>query len=158
MSTRRAFASLCTDLLQAGQPVCFRASGSSMAPTLRDGDLVTVAPVRVAEVRSGDVLLYATARGLTAHRVLQRLPGGSTTSFRTRGDAPGSAEEQIEAGQVLGRVEAVRRNGRERRLQGRLALQLLKISRPLRRAALAIKARLPARSPTGVKWPARPMA
>lgn len=147
-----AFSSLCADLLQSGQPVSFRASGSSMVPTLRAGDLVTVVPVGVADIRPGDVLLYATARGLTAHRVLRTLPGDSHRTFRTRGDAPGSTEEQVEASQVLGRVESLRRNGRDRRLRRRLALPLLTITRRLRAVAGTVKARLGSRGTIGVKW------
>jgi hypothetical protein len=111
-----------------------------MAPALRDGDLVTVAPVRAEDVRAGDILLYAAARGLTAHRVLGRLPG-ERPAFRTRGDAPGSPEEEVEASRVLGRVEALRRNGRERRVSLR-ARHWPRITRRLRGAARTIAARL----------------
>ena len=107
-----AFPDLCTDLLQSGRPVRFRAPGASMHPTIRDGEVVTVFPVPTREIKCGDVFLYQAERGLTAHRVIRRLPGPKTV-FRVRGDAPGSEEERVAADQVLGRVASVNRAGRD---------------------------------------------
>jgi len=94
-----------------------------MYPTIRDGEVVTVAPVQARDVGRGDVLLYLTERGLTAHRVLRRLPG-EETAFRVRGDAPGSEEELVVGTQVLGRVESVERAGRELPVGGFLRIQV----------------------------------
>jgi len=104
------FRDLCTQLLRGGQPVRFRATGSSMSPVLCDGDIVTVAPVG-GGVRRGDILLYDGDRGLTAHRVIGQRTGGEPV-FRVRGDAIGSPVELVEAGRVLGIVQAVERGGR----------------------------------------------
>lgn len=110
MADARSFTVLCVELLREGRSVRFRAGGPSMAPAIRDGDVVTCAPVRVAEIRRGDVLLYASERGLTAHRVV-RFSLGSRESLLTRGDAPGSPSEKVRIRQVLGRVVTVEREG-----------------------------------------------
>ena len=112
-----AFPDLCADLLQSGRPVRFRAPGASMHPTIRDGEVVTVVPVPTREIKRGDVLLYQTDRGLTAHRVIRRLPGPKT-AFRVRGDAPGSEEERVAANRVLGKVASVERAGRQLPVDG----------------------------------------
>lgn len=123
------FAELCEALLRDGRPVRFRAPGRSMAPAVGDGDVVTVAPVDVREVRCGDVLLYRTARGPIAHRVVAvPVRDAGDGHFRVRGDAPGSPDEVVPTEDVLGRVEAVAPRGgsRWRRLGGRALAALLR--------------------------------
>jgi hypothetical protein len=110
-----------------------------MFPALRDGDLVTAAPVRDEDVRPGDVLLYAASRGLTAHRVTRRLPRGS--GLVARGDSPGSGVERVAWDQVLGRIESVKRGRRERRVGRRVGLGLRRVLARIIAAVAAISAR-----------------
>jgi hypothetical protein len=121
MATASAFGRLCAVLLREGQTVRFRAPGQSMGATIRDGDVLTVEPVDPGRVRRGDILLYLTTRGLTAHRLVGRAPGAGQ-GFRFKGDALGSGEEQVRLSEVLGRVTAVHREGRRVRVRGTLAL------------------------------------
>jgi hypothetical protein len=121
MTTAPTFGRLCADLLREGQTVRFRAPGQSMGATIRDGDVLTVEPVDPGRVRRGDILLYLTTRGLTAHRLVGRAPGVGQ-AFRFKGDTLGSGEEQVGASDVLGRVTAVYRQGRRVRVRGTLAL------------------------------------
>lgn len=79
----------------------------SMEPTLTVGTLVVVQPVEPSEVRIGDVITFRTAeQQLITHRVVavtMSTTGGTT--FRTRGDANGSIDEEpVTAAQVRGRV------------------------------------------------------
>ncbi|MBN1670758.1 MAG: nucleotidyltransferase family protein [Kiritimatiellae bacterium] len=115
------FGALCKDLLAEGNAVRFRARGASMAPAIRDGDLITVAPVSPAAVRRGDVLLYRTGAGrLAAHRVTRRAVRGGVVTFTTRKDAGPRPAEQVAAAQVLGRAVACRRGARTIALAGPL--------------------------------------
>jgi hypothetical protein len=43
--------------LSLGETVSFRPRGNSMAPRIRSGQLCTVAPVQLAELKVGDVVL-----------------------------------------------------------------------------------------------------
>jgi hypothetical protein len=43
--------------LQAGETVSFRPRGNSMSPRIESGQLCTVAPVDVASLRPGDIVL-----------------------------------------------------------------------------------------------------
>lgn len=108
MAARPPFAEVCVHLLRAGDAVRFAATGASMAPAIRDGDLLTVAPIRASDVRPQDVVLYVTSRGLTAHRVVKALPAAGG-HLETRGDAPGSQIERVPGAAVLGRVTRVER-------------------------------------------------
>lgn len=114
-----AFGEIGLALLRAGQPIRFRAAGLSMAPSIRDGDVITVAPLTAA-VRRGDVLLFLAGSRLTAHRVVGRVRG-SPALLRVRGDAPGWEEERVSLDDVLGRVVEVERNGRTVAVRGALA-------------------------------------
>lgn len=126
------FSRLCADLLGSGQRVRFRTRGASMSPAIGDGDVVTFGPVGSEAVRRGDVLLYASRRGLTVHRVEGRLDG-IEPAFRVRGDALGSPMESVETSQVLGRAEAVERDGRECPIGGEPPSPLARLAMRLRR-------------------------
>lgn len=98
-----------------------------MAPAIRDGDRVTVVPVRPQEIRRGDVVLYTSDRGLTAHRVAGR-PDGGRENFLAQGDAPGSPWETVAVRQLLGRVEAVERDGRRVSIRRPFVRQVARIA------------------------------
>ena len=88
-----------------------------MLPFLRDGDLLLVSPVASSEILVGDVLCYEKSPGrLFIHRVIKR-PG---EQFVTKGDAV-DFTEVIFPEEVLGKVIAVERHGRVRRLDTRWA-------------------------------------
>ncbi len=104
------FAAMCTELLDSGRQVRFRAPGRSMQPTIRDGEIITVAPVSPAALKRGDIALYRFRSGVQAHRVVQVRPGkGGGRSFILRGDAPGSPDETVPADQILGKAVALQR-------------------------------------------------
>jgi signal peptidase I len=111
--TDAAFVDVVCDLLRRGHSVRFRAKGASMHPTIQEGEAITVAPARPAEIRRGDVVLYRLGRGVIAHRVARvaRKPGGALV-FIPRGDASQSGDEPVEEVAILGRVVAVERGGR----------------------------------------------
>ncbi|MCP4693421.1 MAG: hypothetical protein GY859_35610 [Desulfobacterales bacterium] len=107
-------------------------SGASMAPTLRESEILEVAPCMGRPPRPGDVILFTPPGGerggrAVAHRVV-RVSGGG---FRTRGD--NNAEEDpwlARPEEVAGRVTAAWR-GRRRRiiLGGRPGLLASRLSR-----------------------------
>jgi signal peptidase I len=68
------FRALVEEALAAGTVVRFRAEGTSMHPTIRDGEVVTVAPSSGDAFAVGDVLLCRFGRRPTAHRVVAVQP------------------------------------------------------------------------------------
>lgn len=113
-----AFLDVSSELLARGYRVRFRAEGWSMHPTIRNGELITVAPVAPSEVKRGDIILYRLyrlyrrRRGVIAHRVvgIERTSRGAVC-FVLRGDAADSCDAPVAADQVLGKVLAVDRAG-----------------------------------------------
>jgi hypothetical protein len=86
-----------------------------MMPFLWDGDVALVTPAR--DVAVGDVVCYESPPGtLFLHRVVARQRDGLVA----KGDAL-AGTEVIDRAQLLGRVVAVERQGRVRRLDTRVA-------------------------------------
>jgi signal peptidase I len=104
-------------LLSGGHSVRFRAPGWSMHPTIRNGEIITVAPLGESPIQVGDVVLYRRGRAAIAHRVIRvQSASGRSGAFVLRGDAALSCDRPIQLAQVLGRVLAIERDGRGVRL------------------------------------------
>ncbi len=107
------FADTCVELLARGGAVRFRAEGSSMAPAIRHGDVVTIAPIRPEAVRRGGIVLARRPGGLLVHRVVAvRRRADGRRDFVLRGDGKGGCDAPIDERDLLATVVAVTRNGR----------------------------------------------
>jgi hypothetical protein len=94
-------------LLSTGVRVRLAVGGRSMAPRLRDGDVVIIEPLADTAVRFGELLLFRDAGGaLVLHRVLRRWRG----HLQTGGDASIRLDPAITREQVLGRVSRIERD------------------------------------------------
>jgi hypothetical protein len=85
------------------RPLAVTVRGDCMAPGLRDGDLVAVAPAR--RYWPGDVVAFHTPQGrIAVHRLLgYRLLGGRLACV-TRGDNCVRADVPLAPGRLLGRA------------------------------------------------------
>ncbi len=91
----------------------FTARGFSMDPFVRDGDVLTIAPLRRRPGLGRVVAVRDPATGrLVVHRVVAHVSGG----VLVRGDGAGQADGVAGPGDVLGLVVAVERRGRHVRL------------------------------------------
>jgi hypothetical protein len=125
------FDAVVLELLGGGSPVRFRASGDSMYPSIRDGERITVAPVAVDDLASGDVLLYRQGGRLLAHRLVVQSGSGAARMLHLRGDGKGGCDAPVQASAIVGRVTAVERSGRSIALCGSRA----RLRRAMRAAA-----------------------
>ncbi len=113
----RQVADLAAHLLRRGGRLRIKARGGSMTPFLWDGDVALVTPTAGREVGVGDVICYEAPSGrLFLHRVIAR----DRDRFVAKGDALASTDV-VERAQLLGKVVAVERHGRVRRLDTRAA-------------------------------------
>ena len=108
---------VCTELLREGHQIKFKAPGDSMYPTICDGDLITVQPIKPSNVIMGDIILYRHKSGVVAHRVVNiQAPQSSVPSpqyfFTLRGDAAIVLDNPVGADQILGKVVSTEKNGR----------------------------------------------
>ena len=130
LGSHHLFADVCVGLLNLGQSVRFKANGWSMHPTICDGEMINVEPVLPSQVRHGDIILYRSPRGITAHRVVHiRRETDSIVSpqdhsflFTTRGDSLKAVDSPLTSDQILGKVFSVERNGRTVALYGNRAI------------------------------------
>lgn len=123
------FSDLIAELLQEGYKVSFRAPGHSMFPTIIANETIVVEPIDPGTVRVGDIILYRTNGRIIAHRVVGinvHFDDGSSTRsdlaaqssvrsphclFILRGDASPACDAPVNAGQILGKVVSIERNG-----------------------------------------------
>jgi hypothetical protein len=107
---------LIEDLLTGGNCIRLEVGGVSMAPGLRDGDFVTIAPLSGEDARFGDLVLFRNASGvLILHRVVRRWRTVTgTRRIQTRGDATVKLDASIDPVRVLGRVRQIERSGTAR--------------------------------------------
>jgi hypothetical protein len=114
-------------VLSRGVPFRFRAGGSSMAPFIRDGDVISVSPFRGGSPGVGEVVafLQPEIEKLIVHRVVGRREAGCLI----RGDnAEGTAADLVSPRNILGRVTRVERGGHNVRIglgPERLAIAVL---------------------------------
>jgi signal peptidase I len=110
--TSAAFAELSAQILRSGKTLRFRASGGSMSPLVRDGDIVLVAPVAPSALRVGDVVLCSSAPGrIVVHRVVRWTTGPDSYHFTVQGDQVARPDGVMSEAQIHGRVVAIERGG-----------------------------------------------
>ncbi len=113
-------------VLERGKAFRFRAKGMSMAPFIRDGDVVTVAPLGTRKPRTGEVtaFLHPLTGKAVVHRIVRRSSGFTFLKGDNAFDVDGPLPER----NILGTVSRVERNGRPIRRgtgPGSLAIALL---------------------------------
>jgi Peptidase S24-like len=114
--------------LAGERPIALTVRGDCMAPRLRDGDHVAVAPAR--RYWPGDVVAFHTPQGRIAlHRLLGfRLLRGRL-AYVTRGDRSAGADTPMAAGRLLGRAAVPASLGERSRAVGALLGLALRAAR-----------------------------
>jgi hypothetical protein len=101
LSPQHLFADVVVDLLRRGARVRFQAPGWSMYPTIKNGEVIGVEPVKPSQVKWGDIILYRNGRGVIAHRVVriekERLTALRSVSLKERLREPRGAAFGLEA-------------------------------------------------------------
>lgn len=118
--------------------VRFRASGTSMLPAIRSGDVLMVESCPGDRFRVGDVVVFMGTAGLVAHRLVATRGQVAVT----RGDANWQSDLPTPTSRLLGRVTQLTRDGSPlspsmrcswtARSRGLLRNELLRCSRRLR--------------------------
>ena len=87
-------------------------SGSSMRPTIEDGDMVTIEVVADGRINQGDIVLYQS-RFETAviHRVVRIERTSQERLAITRGDASSQNDLAVPFNKIFGRVKHIERAG-----------------------------------------------
>jgi hypothetical protein len=111
------FAQLSSEILEMGNALRFIAHGSSMAPFIRDGDVLTVEPADPTMLRVGQIVFYrSSGETMVAHRVVRIKAKGETVLLTIRGDASPGSEDVIPSDMVLGHIVNINRMGEKVRI------------------------------------------
>ncbi len=103
--TNTCWTTLVRSLLAQGVPVRFTAPGRSMAPTIADGETITVWPLAADDrPECGEVVLAQVDGRLIAHRIVEIRSAADGTWFVLRGDAQGQVTDVVPRRALLGRV------------------------------------------------------
>ena len=107
----RALVELLRAVLQKGVPVRFQARGFSMAPFIKNKDLVTVSPFQGDRAGLGDILAFVhpETQGLCVHRIVRK----KGDLYVTRGDNRSENDERVPQESILGFVTGVQRDGKQ---------------------------------------------
>lgn len=119
---------LLSSVLAKGKAFRFRAKGGSMSPFVKEGDVITVSPLRGRQPRTGEIVafLHPTSGRVAVHRVVRASPG----AFLLRGDNSHDAEGPLAGERILGVVTEVVRGGkRVKGVQGRFSPMVAFLSR-----------------------------
>jgi hypothetical protein len=113
LSLRAAeFAGLMQAVLAKGRAFRFCAGGTSMTPFIRDGDIITIAPLAGRVPRLGEVVAFGGWDENHSGLVIHRIVGCSGQGFIVQGDGSACTSEFVALEQILGLVIRVERHGR----------------------------------------------
>ncbi len=108
-------------ILENDKSVRFQAKGWSMRPFIRDGDFILASPIKNSSIKTGDVVFYSpTGNKIAVHRIIKKYKKNGKMTVLIKGDACFGSSEKVEIQNVLGKVVAVERNGRQKRLDTKL--------------------------------------
>ncbi len=105
--------------MQQGNVATLTLSSNSMAPLLQAGDQIQIEPITVADLRRGDVVTFLDEQNsaeLTTHRFWGIHSAETGIQLIARGDRPLLFDAPFEPRNLIGRVVARQRLGRELRL------------------------------------------
>ncbi|MGZ7066370.1 MAG: S24/S26 family peptidase [Candidatus Aminicenantales bacterium] len=104
-------------VLAQKKPFRFRATGLSMSPFIKDGDVVTVRPLRSRPPRTGDIaaFLYPGTGKVAVHRIVREKSG----RYSLKGDNVPAIDGSLPLDRILGTVSRVDRDGAKVGLGGR---------------------------------------
>ena len=101
-----------TDVLCRFGAARLRATGTSMFPVIRSGDVLSIRRCTLDDVHAGDIVLVHDGDRLFAHRLTEKNRSDAGAWLVTRGDSHWRMDPRRRASNLLGLVTAVERYGR----------------------------------------------
>ena len=105
-----ALQELLQSVVQRGFPFRFKVGGFSMAPFIKDGDIVTVSPLGGVLPRIGDVVIFV--HPINQNVVVHRVVAKKGTAYRVKGDNSRGIDIPLPLDNILGRLIKLERNGK----------------------------------------------
>jgi len=101
---------LLQDVIKRGKKFRFETKGFSMHPFVRNGDVLTLAPLSGRKIQIGDIVACEepVSRKLIVHRVVRKKEKG----YLVKGDNSYKADGCVQRDSIYGRVVRVERKGK----------------------------------------------
>jgi signal peptidase I len=87
-----------------------RAMGTSMAPTIHPGDLVTIEKAQLEGISPGEIVVFGRGGRLVTHRVVAKCGPPGAAYLITRGDRARRNDPPVAEEEMIGRVISIRRD------------------------------------------------
>ena len=111
MNTQEA-TSLRKQLIENNHAVKIVASGYSMFPFMRNGDLLTISPVPMEEIQIGDVAVFERNNDWISHRVIDIRKTNNETTLILRGDTCIQNDPLVTKENYIGKTLSFERGGK----------------------------------------------
>jgi signal peptidase I len=116
---RRITPELVKDVIDRGVEVPLKTFGLSMGGTIRSGEWIVVRKTEPDALRPGDIVLYQAKHLFVAHRVVRVWREADAIRIVTKGDGRLECDAPLRGSDILARVVAIRKPGRELRMDSR---------------------------------------
>jgi signal peptidase len=133
------------EIISQGRSVQIVASGYSMFPFLRKGDILTINPAPMEQIKRGDIVVYELNEKWIAHRVIQVNHNSEGFEFLLRGDTCAAFDPPVNKENFIGIVPEFQRlnylkklNGSLRRLWTKVILNFIRMYPLIARVRLRI--------------------
>ncbi len=103
--------SLRKKLIENNHSVKIVASGYSMYPFMRPGDVQTISPVPIEEIKVGDVAVFERNNDWISHRVIDIQNNNNEITLILRGDTSIQLDPLVTKENYIGKTVAFERNG-----------------------------------------------
>ena len=111
MNTQEA-TSLRKQLIENNHAVKIVASGYSMFPFMRNGDIQTISPIPMEEIQIGDVAVFERNNDWISHRVIEIRKTNNETILILRGDTCIQIDPLVTKENYIGKTVAFERVGK----------------------------------------------
>ena len=118
MNTQEA-TSLRKQLIENNHAVKIVASGYSMFPFMRNGDVQTISPVPIEEIKVGDVAVFERDNDWISHRVIAIQNTNNEITLILRGDTCIQLDPMVTKANYIGKTVAFERKGKTRLLHSK---------------------------------------
>ena len=131
-TTRALGCDLAAEVADTFGRVRLRVSGTSMAPAIRPGDLLSVEAAKLEQVSPGEIVVFAREGRLIAHRLVAKTETTGERYLVTRGDRTRRNDFLVSSAELVGRVTSIERGGSPIHACTRLSLMQQVMCRLLR--------------------------
>jgi ribosomal protein S18 acetylase RimI-like enzyme len=101
---------LLEEIAKKGNKFHFKSFGASMLPLIRAGDILTIKPIKLADLNLGDVILYQNNGKPLVNRLIKKRKLYNSPIFILKGDFLPHSDNPIDKSQIFGKVVNIDRN------------------------------------------------